>query len=47
MLKAPFQLLQRGVRAVETITADVMMIYMDASQIARAICLNFVKEVGC
>jgi hypothetical protein len=26
MLKAPFQLLARGVRAVDTITADVMVI---------------------
>jgi hypothetical protein len=40
-LKAPFQLLARGVRAVETITADVILgtpkkiIKVAASQISR------------
>jgi hypothetical protein len=28
MLKEPFQLLARGVRAVETITAEVMVIFL-------------------
>jgi hypothetical protein len=37
MLKAPFQLLARGVRAVDTMTAFVMMVLSSGGQRLRAV----------